>query len=334
MVCEDDDMDEQPELNLSSMDDDARKQAIKFGMKDWRSVIQATALPNPSHISRESRSGLTIADALIRITHSARTYPHDESFDDYQGGPVLEDIQVEKLPTFSSDCWYSLDGPMGNPHGTTFRDRGYRLLRNFAQICSLEKPKFVMEHISPTSSIVLKDTTVCPKDALSLGVAELLTASTGEHGATILVNGVICDKHGRLKSYVHFNMRKGSTPVLRLRTCADIDSAIWVTDTPQFNTCIHVFEGPQPATEPPIPKSNHITVDLLMPQSQSDQERGPRSEYFVKTFQLSQLPHARFGKIDRFSLIIFFPRMAHQHRISNRNYWSATVLHFEQKIFY
>ena len=93
---------------------------------------------------------------------------------------------------------------------------------------------------------------------------------------------------------------------------ADIDSLIWVGRRVQFRGACNIYMTPIQRHLPPFAKSNHISVELLLPPTRTEWESHQISGVH-KRFQLSQIPHMDFGHIGegdaRFSIIVCFPRM-------------------------
>jgi len=82
---------------------------------------------------------------------------------------------------------------------------------------------------------------------------------------------------------------------------------------------------------PPIPKSNHSYVELLMPQSEADIEAGGRSEWYSISYSVSSILHTHFAKIGPFKITIQFPHMKHRDPINDR---LATLIPWEvQSLF-
>jgi hypothetical protein len=71
--------------------------------------------------------------------------------------------------------------------------------------------------------------------------------------------------------------------------------------------------------QPPIPKSNHIYMELLMPQSEDDIQSGGKTEWFSTRHSVSTIPHIYFGKIGLFNITIHFPCMKHKDPITGHN---------------
>jgi hypothetical protein len=69
-------------------------------------------------------------------------------------------------------------------------------------------------------------------------------------------------------------------------------------------------------------------VDLLVPQSEDDRlALGSRTEWYSKSFKLSQIPHIQLGKMGdgagSVNLFMAFPRMTHKHPYLSR--WASMV---------
>jgi hypothetical protein len=79
-------------------------------------------------------------------------HPFDRNFDNYEGGPTLEDLAPipETLLQFQPSLMYICNQIMLTPAPyTLFKDYGYRLLPCFAQAFDLGKSILVKEHLCP-----------------------------------------------------------------------------------------------------------------------------------------------------------------------------------------
>ena len=74
---------------------------------------------------------------------------------------------------------------------------------------------------------------------------------------------------------------------------------------------------PYSGTRPPIAKSNHMYMELLMPQSEEDLASPGRTEWFSMRHSVSMIPHTHFGTIGYFKICIHFPHMKHRVPIMN-----------------
>jgi hypothetical protein len=88
----------------------------------------------------------------------------------------------------------------------------------------------------------------------------------------------------------------------------------------QSNLGVHVL--PYQERFPPMSKSNHTYVELLMPQSKQDQAKGGRTEWFSTCNSLSTIPHTHFGKLPvaavTFNISVFFPHMKHRDPVTDK----------------
>lgn len=102
----------------------------------------------------------------------------------------------------------------------------------------------------------------------------------------------------------------------------DIDSVIWTTHHLKTKGEILLHVLPYLSSRAPIYKSNHAYIDLLMPQSLADKDKGGRTEWFTTQVSLSVIPHIPFAKIPcgatTFNIYVFFPRMMHRDPVTGR----------------
>ena len=103
-----------------------------------------------------------------------------------------------------------------------------------------------------------------------------------------------------------------------------------MTYYPKILTEISIHILPYSGAHPPIWKSNHAYMEVLMPQSEEDLDSGGRREWFPNRKSLSTIPHIHFGKLGHrstsFNISVMFLRMMHKNPISGR---SATLIPFE-----
>ncbi|KIM49948.1 hypothetical protein M413DRAFT_6757 [Hebeloma cylindrosporum] len=269
--------------------------------------------------------------------------PFEKDYNDYSNGPSLDVLDphpdaVVQLAQLS--LVYILNRVITTPW-TLFKDYGYRLLPDFLQVFCLQEPIQVREHLAPVG---LKERppafTTAPetsrsgdrierKDRLVLGAGELLELANNLGSDLPLLTGrktESCTADNTAASFIHLDLERDRVKPDRLFKACDIDSLIWITRTPRFNGSFGLYRTPQIRDKPPIWKNNHIMVQLLYPQSEED-KHGLRSEWQAKPFRLSRIPHLSLGSAGQITrsveLILFFPRMTHQHPYTHR--WQNAV---------
>lgn len=254
-------------------------------------------------------------------------------FDDYFNGPSLEDLKLFRdhagLDTQPRD-WFAQ--PTVRSPWELFRDWGYRLEPEFALMFATENPQKVLEHFLP-----IPDDEDSPEDVLSnpqvevMGMEEMLHAA-GQEGSResmdLFIKGQTMDG-----KRVRFDPTRDScdVPPEDIVQSCDIDSIILTAHRLKVLGDVDIEVLPYSGRRPPIPKSNHTYIELLMPQSEEDLQTGGRSEWFSTRHSVSTVPHTHFGKIGYFKISIHFPRMKHKDPITN---WTMTLLPWEvQNLF-
>ena len=254
--------------------------------------------------------------------------PFDINFDDYYNGPTLADLHPipQSIMGYDTSLVYLANRVTSIPW-TLFKDYGYRLLPNFAQSVHLGAPMQFREHLcpiglhNPPKSItayhdqryardgVMVDT----NDLIHLGAQELLDLADEELDDTIILTGKTQEDE-----YILLDLQQDAVQPDELLYSCDIDSLIWITQTPKFIGPFGLYANPVIRDKAPIWKNNHVTVELLFPQSDEDKEEGGmREEWWTKPFSLSNIPHLLFGLLQQGSpqveILLFFPRMTHKH---------------------
>jgi hypothetical protein len=255
--------------------------------------------------------------------------PFNRRFDEYEGGPVLEELSMvpethlQLQPSFLYLCQQTLLTPV--PH-TLFKDYGYRLLPCFAQVFHLGKPILVQDHLCPVGlpepPESIADYTshrkegrhgeeVKVNDLQVLGAEMLLDIADEEEDDNLLVTGVT--KDGR---YVCVDLLQDGVEPDDLDLSCDVDSVIWITQAPKLRGAVAIYSVPVIRDRAPIWKSNHVQIQVLHPQTEDDQAAiGGRTEWLVTSQSLSTIPHLLFGVVQGPSvveLLLFFPRMMHK----------------------
>ncbi|KAK1216499.1 hypothetical protein PQX77_020851 [Marasmius sp. AFHP31] len=300
---------------------------------------------------------------LIRSLKGLIVTP-DDTFDDYEGGPTLESLEVlwDEIASYNfrpTIYYFATSPPTVNPFGplTEWSDRGWRILRNFAQRFylvgdkALPTPTALAAHLFPPMPDYegfLQDED--HPDLVTVSLPRLLDEIDVDPMAAL---------HGRLRTSPIVGPKAArlsitSTPPTRpLIKTVDLDSFICVTTSPRFTGFVSIFARPLHRNTPPLTRHNHVYIEVLVPQSEADRHRanpirreGPssafrpddptrhtRSEFIVKTLKLSQIPHMDLAHFPNgATLRMFFPRMTHKRYLS-RYYATNIDLHIKQ-VFY
>jgi hypothetical protein len=266
--------------------------------------------------------------------------PDDLSFDEFFGGPTIEDGLEDAVCNFPS-----------NPYATItrsscwerFKDYGYRLQASFALAFNVQEPILVEEHILPIApkrthkndhvtggySLERKSkrrngrmngtTEVVVPDGSTMGIEEFLKDARLEGSQASLeafVNG-----RGLFGEFIAMDPERDKVTLGRdeVLTRVDIDSMIWVTHSLRFRQALKVFVLPHIGDGPLITHNNHVYVDILLPQSNRDRDDNEtRSEWWSRRFPISTIPHTHFAQMSSgagtLNIYVVFPHMIHKHR--------------------
>jgi len=297
--------------------------------------VERTRLPEQAQIGCFPRP---VAAALLPARRDLRglRLPSDNSFDEYEGGPALEELAVipethlQLRPSFMYICEQILLTPV--PY-SMFKDYGYWLLPCFGQSFDLRKPILVKKHLCPVGlSDPPKSITnyisqrkegrhgepVAVNDCQVVGAESLLEIADEEGDDAILLTGVT-KGDGR---YICMDLLQDHVEPDELHLSCDVDSIIWVTQTPKFKGPVAIYSVPVIRDCAPIWKDNHVQIQVLHPQTEMDQLAiGGRDEWMVTSQSLSTIPHLLFSTVQGSrvaEILIFFPRM--MHRDPHRNF--------------
>jgi len=252
-------------------------------------------------------------------------------FDDYYKGPSLEDTrmfaQMGGLESQPLD-WFSK--PTVRSVWELFRDWGYRLEPEFAFMFACETPQKVIEHIlPPPTTLDIEEEEEDGPDICVMGMIEMIEYA-GEEGSRDSMN-LFVKGHTFDGRQVKFDPSRDENPVFKWTLSCDIDSIIVMDRELQVLGDVEIQVLPYSGRTPPISKSNHTYVELLMPQSEEDLLSGGRDEWFSTRHSVSTVPHTHFGKIGVFIITIHFPRMKHKDPVTGR---TATLIPWEvQNLF-
>ena len=263
----------------------------------------------------------------------------DMFYDEYMSGPTLEVLRPlpERVEAFAEvNMAYVLDRTVYTPW-RLMQDYGYRIMPGFYEMLQVGKPEMVMEHLLPVGEKGLgggagvvggivgegggrrRRREVMGNDMVVMGASEMISMASRVRSNLLFVTGKTVGSvpWEEPKLIVVDLERDGVEPDRIIRT-VDVDSAIWVTRCPSFRLALQVFMRPVIRNRAPIWKHNHVYVDLLLPQSEEDREKGGmRQEWWEKRFKLHQIPHVHLGKVGdgagTANVYMFFPRMTHRH---------------------
>ncbi|KAF8074202.1 hypothetical protein FPV67DRAFT_1410099 [Lyophyllum atratum] len=256
----------------------------------------------------------------------------DRDFDEYEQGPTLQALErVENLTLMEGNLnlVYLAEQIISNPW-TTFKDYGYRLEPKFLQQFHLTEPVLTREHMmvvglrQPSPPSEEMESTVQKTrrgdliqvfDRVVMGAQEMIDAADAERDDSLFVTGTTSEGE-----YIYVDLCRDAVQVSEddyVRSC-DIDSLIWISKHPRVAQAANIFTAPVIRDKAPIAKHNHVYVDVLLPPSEADRDRGGgRTEWVERRFRLSRIPHLALGKMGdagcNVNILMFFPRMPHQH---------------------
>lgn len=138
-------------------------------------------------------------------------------------------------------------------------------------------------------------------------------------GCNIFVRGRLSTTHDD-DEYFKVDLEQNGIDfdVNEIEVSVDIDSIIWTTRKLVCNNSIGVYLTPIYHCKPGIRKHNHVYVEVLIPQSEADQQApGRRTEWLCKRFPMVAIPHTPIGQLSSSTghllrVYIFFPRMIHR----------------------
>jgi hypothetical protein len=319
-------------IHLDGQDFDSLEDNYKYHPPTLRKAPFRKA---PSIDPRQARIGRfprpkQAPDLPLRPNLLGLRLPFKRRFDDYEGGPPLEDLtpihdtHLQLRPNFMYICKQIMLTPA--PF-SLFKYYGYRLFPSFAQAFDLGEPILVKEHLCPVGlpdppNSITDYITNASKgrlgqdikidDSLVVGAEELLDIADEEGDDSILLSGRSIEGQ-----YVCVDLLRDAVEPQELAFSCDIDSVIWTTQKPRFNAPIDVYSTPVIRDQAPIWKNNHVQVELVYPQSEEDIAAiGGRSEWLTNVHSLSTLPHLLFGALQGSSaveILLFFPRMMHKN---------------------
>src|ERR1700722_2440506 len=278
-----------------------------------------------------------------------------DPFDDYESAlRVFPDYDEDR----SRNMWtFHHDGLLVDRNWNIWRDRGYRLERDFYKMFDSQEPVNINDYLlpyfkpidsnmppSPASSIPslpahssapqppssassLSEGSNLPplietKDVNRMGAREMLDEAGLPDGKpdsqAVFVKG-----KSRSQDFIELDLEKDETILNdhQVEISIDIDSVIWVTYKPQFSGSVYLHLLPLLGDKPPFSINNHVYINILQPPTKLDREEMQRS-HTSKRYPLSAVPHTHFGEMGResgqFDTYIFFPRMIRKNPDTGR----------------
>lgn len=263
-------------------------------LKVWKIMKRARNREN-----MRPRAPIATRTALRLSAQRFIALPFNKDFDDYNNGPSLEDMNW--LSRTQDGAFYVVTS--GHVQKSTrspwelFKDYGYRLEPSFALMFNKSQPKFTAEHMIPIGDVEPMIPSSPHWDTQVLSMSDMLQEAGGigsETSMKMFVKGLTMDD-----DYICVNPQLDHTPLSsdEVIFSIDIDSIVWVTHLLKVKTQVMVHVLPYSGKAPPISRNNHVSVELLMPQSESDQfNDGSRTEWFTVRHSLSTIPHSHFAK--------------------------------------
>ncbi|KAL4061925.1 hypothetical protein J3A83DRAFT_4384674 [Scleroderma citrinum] len=227
-----------------------------------------------------------------------RWKPFDRTYDEYEGGPILESLHQDRNPYEIVKEPYYWPG--------------------ICQMFYLDPPVRLFDHVLPVgvpndydSSCQIGDH-VTGDYSLGRGCSapRVLVEDVVILSASQMIEIGIADSNDLLDTFVHGQHRDERHICLNLEldhviltsedmeVTVDIDSLIWITRSPYFCTPLAVYLGPILEEKAPMHKNNHVYIDILIPQSEADAyAMGGCTEWLTMSFPLSGIPHTTFGAL-------------------------------------
>lgn len=312
-------VDEDMRPKPNNEDDSPASRNKPYHVKDW-SQARLGRFPRP----------FPPVDMLPKQKFRTLRLPDDSSFDDYETGATLEELDPISdtiIQLASASLTYIANKILTVPW-ETYKDYGWRIQPSFFQTFDPTDPILVAEHTIPnvvTKDALSQNMELEWNDTVTMGLQDMISEARSMGNNDLFLNGKTRDGHMICVDVAKDSINLASQQIAK--SC-DIDSFIWITKVPRFKKAVEVFVSPVIRRKAPIWKHNHMYVTLLLPQSEEDRmEFGSRTEWEERRFSLSRIPHISFGRLGGGSssanLLLFLPRMAHQAPYSNR--WVSLV---------
>ncbi|KAL4065732.1 hypothetical protein V8B97DRAFT_2025634 [Scleroderma yunnanense] len=229
-----------------------------------------------------------------------RWKPFDRTYDEYEGGPILESLHQDH-----------------NPYEIVKEPYYWPGICSFSQMFYLDPPVRLFDHVLPVGVPNDYDSSCQIGDHVTAIFLGDYSLGRGCSAPRVLVEDVmieigIADSNDLLDTFVHGQHRDERHICLNLEldhviltsedmeVTVDIDSLIWITCSPYFCTPL--------AEKAPMHKNNHSEADAYA--------MGGCTEWLTMSFPLSGIPHTTFGALSSTSgtmqVYICFPRMIHR----------------------
>jgi len=260
----------------------------------------------------------------------------DRTFDNYEGGPTIEMLipPIYVQPTMI----YHSTGMELSAGWASWVDHGYRIRPSSFQMFYLCRPIETMEHIMPIGtpefydpSNQVSDRAVAVNDVICMSASEMNRLAKDDppldqpsaSGHEIFICGRTGFSDGAKYICVDLERDSVTVDVDDVEVSVDIDSIIWTTSEFRLKGTVGIYMTPLFQSRPGIFKHNHVSIDILIPQSEEDfHAPGGRTEWLSKRFNMSAIPHICIGRISSASSILnlymMFPRMIHRHPLNGR----------------
>jgi hypothetical protein len=269
----------------------------------------------------------------------------NEKFDDYASAPTVEE-NMEVLQHIRNIPIFNRTRPEPKSLFEHWRDSGRRIDSHSFLSLNMKKPWRAVEHYLPTGKQpgsdeidveTLRswdlgrggDMRTARADLRVLGMEAMLNIA-GEKGSNastrLFLSGVYVNMPASgEETLVHVSLEKEAVVPENIHVSLDIDSLVWITPEVYTKLGVKILMGPRYRAEAPISKSNHLTVNILPPPT--DSERANKEWPLAERVPLSRIPHIAFGQFGEGAgsgnIIVCFPRMMHKH--PENNLW-ATML--------
>jgi hypothetical protein len=332
---DDDDDDDDPEFIEGLKDGNLATLPLYLTQNKKKKKLMANARRRiPANIRAPTRKGgkaIALKPQRFKILWRNKL----KDFDDYFGGPTLEDMMELQRPGglegYPNDWEVA---PTIRSPWELFKNYGFTLEPEFALMFNQQEPLMAEEHLLPIgepSPLNQEDSHEEEPGWEEMGMEDMLALAPeeGSFGSMkMFVQGVMPDG----KTLIKLDLTRDRYPLSLSEYLLswDIDSIIWTTYHMRVLTEISVHVLPYSGARPPIWKNNHAYAEVLMPQSERDKDMGGRTEWFSNRKSLSVIPHIHFGKIGSgaasFNIYVMFPRMMHKNPVNGR---SATLIPFE-----
>lgn len=315
-------------------------------------IIKARTIPQRI---RNGVSSIELDEALYK----GRQLGDDMSFDDYLGGPSIQDVTIPHNPGLEKETptlgvWQ------------LFQDWGYRLrpssLHQFylnaptteealAHCLSIPPPEMLEKRLNHKLLMQLDSFQAFSGGVENIGKFGPIPRSLIETVQTVTW-GIVDITQFHNTGHIHSDESRSayilgrwtqldeskliildlekdaiSIPPKHITISIDIDSVIWVTFLLSVKTSISIHMLPYFGKKAPIHINNHVYINLLWPRSEYDISTGSRQEWQENKVPLSHIPHTHFARVGQghgsANVYVFFPRM--MHRKEQLPFWEVRI---------